>query len=130
MAVTATTTITPLGGTSQISHMLITDFDADSTVEAHVTGNTSGIIYLVEIDNTANAATSAYLRIKDAQSAGAAGTLVPNVMFYAAPGSKASYVMPEGHSYSTGVTMWCTTNNAVDNTSSPQSAVIVRIITT
>jgi len=122
MGVTKTTSITALGGN------LIIDFDADSSVEGHVTSNTSGVLYLVEVDNTANATTSAYLRIKDAQSAGAAGTLVPTWMFVAAPGSKASYTFPDGQPYGTGLTLWCTSGNAVDNSTSPASAVIVRLI--
>tara|TARA_R100000234_G_scaffold117187_1_gene95259 strand:- start:648 stop:1022 length:375 start_codon:yes stop_codon:yes gene_type:complete len=124
MAVTATTNITALGG------MLITDFEANSSVEQHMTANTSGLLFLIEIDNTANASTSAYVRIKDAQSAGAEGTLVPTFMFYAGPASKASYVLPEGQLYSTGLTMWCTTSNAPADTTSPQSAVIVKLIAT
>ena len=122
MAVTKTSAITELGG------ILIVDFDADNSVEAHVTGNTSGSLYLVEIDNTANATDTAYLRIKDAQSAGAAGTLVPTWMFKAPPGAKASYAMSEGQAYSTGVTLWCTSSNAAEDTTAPTSAVIVKLI--
>jgi len=127
MGVTKTTSITALGGN------LIIDFDADSSVEGHVTSDTfepskSGVLYLVEVDNTANATTSAYLRIKDAQSAGAAGTLVPTWMFVAAPGSKASYTFPDGQPYGTGLTLWCTSGNAVDNSTSPADAVIVQLI--
>ena len=123
MAVTKTTEITKVGS-------LVIDFDADSSVEAHVTGNSSGKLYLVDIDNTANASSSAYLRIKDAQSAGSAGTLVPWWLFVAGPGAKASYVLSEGHSYSTGLTLWCTTSNAPENTSSPSASVIVKLIAT
>jgi len=122
MAITKTDAITELGG------ILIVDFDADATVEAHVTGNTSGTLYLVEVDNTANASTSAYLRIKDAQSAGSAGTLVPHWLFSAPPGAKASYVLGDGQAYSTGLTLWCTNSNTAEDTTSPASAVIVRLI--
>jgi len=122
MAVIKTTTISALGGT------LIVDFDADTSVEPHVTGNTSGTLYLVEIDNTANATTSAYLRIKDAQSAGSAGTLVPKWLFVAAPGSKSSYVLPEGQAYGTGLTLWCSSSNVAENTTAPANAVVVRLI--
>ena len=56
MAATKTTTITALGG------ILVTDFDADVTPANNVTGNSSGTLYLVEVDNTANATTAAYFR--------------------------------------------------------------------
>jgi hypothetical protein len=122
MATTKTTTISEIGG------ILIVDFTADASVEAHVTGNASGTLYLVEIDNTANASDTVYLRIKDAQSAGAAGTLVPTWMFKAPPAAKACYSFPEGQPYGTGLTMWCTSSNAEENTSAPSSAVIVKLI--
>lgn len=122
MAVTKTTTIGDLGGT------LVIDFTADTSVEPHVTGNSTGTLYLVEIDNTANATTSAYLRIKDAQSAPSPETRVPTWILSASPGSKASYAFPEGQAYGTGLTLWCTSNNAVQDATSPASAVIVRLI--
>ena len=51
---TKTTTITALGG------ILVTDFDADADSENNVTDNTSGTLYLVEVDNTAAASTATY----------------------------------------------------------------------
>ncbi len=121
MAVTKTTTITDLGG------KLIIDFDADATYENNVTGETSGVLYLVDLDNTANSDTSAYLRIIDRASADASND-VPTWMFAAAPGSKASYVFPEGQAYSAGLSVWCTSNNAKDNNTAPANSVIVRLV--
>ena len=63
MAVTKTTTITSLAGT------LVIDFQANATSEDNVTGNSSGAFYLIDIDNTANASTFAYVKIRDASSA-------------------------------------------------------------
>ena len=123
MAVTKTTTISALGG------KLIIDFDADTSYENDVTAATSGILYLVEVDNTANASTSAYLRIIDRASADASND-VPTWMFVAAPGAKSSYLMPEGQAYSAGLSIWCTSNNAKDDATAPASAVIVRLIAT
>jgi hypothetical protein len=122
VAVTKTTAITELGG------ILIIDFDADDTVENNVTGNSSGSIYLVEIDNTANTTDVAYLRIKDAISAPTQASLTPTWMFTAPAGAKASYAMPEGQAYTVGVTMWCTSSNAAQNQTAPTNAVIVRLI--
>jgi hypothetical protein len=124
MAATTTAAITKLGG------ILVVDFDSDTSVASNVTGNTSGSLYLVDVDNTANSSTSAYVRIKDAASANSnsLGTLTPHFMFVAPPGMKTSYVMPEGQVYSAGLSMWCTTSNAVQNTSAPTNAVIVRLV--
>ena len=121
MAVTKTTSITEFGG------KLIIDFDADNSYENNVTGETSGTLYLVEVDNTANSDSSAYLRIIDRASANASND-VPTWMFVAAPGAKASYVMPEGQAYSAGLSIWCTSNNAKDNATSPSNDVTVRIV--
>jgi hypothetical protein len=120
MAVTKTSTITALAG------ILVLDLDADATVEANVTGNSSGTLYMVEVDNTANASTSAYLRVKDASSA--ATTDDHTWMFYAPAGQKVAYMMDEGELYSAGLCTWCTSNPAYQDATAPQSAVITRIL--
>ena len=124
MASTKTTTITALAG------ILVVDFDADASPENNITGNTSGTLYLIDIDNTANASETAYVRIRDASSADPADSTngVPMWMFIAAPGTKASYAMPDGQEYAAGLSMWCTTNNAKQNVTAPTNAVIVKLV--
>jgi len=120
MAVTKTSTITALAG------ILVLDLDADATVEANVTGNSSGTLYMVEIDNTANASTAAYFRIRDASSA------VTNDdhtwMFYAPAGQKVTYALNEGEIYSAGLSVWCTSNPAYQDATAPAAVVITRIL--
>ena len=124
MAVTKTSTITALAGN------LVVDFSANASSENIVTGNTSGTIFLIEIDNTANATTHAYVKIRDASSAtpadAAAG--IPTWQFAAPPATKFTYTFPDGQEYSAGLSMWCTTSPAHQNVSAPQSAVIVKLI--
>lgn len=121
MAVTKTTTTTALAGT------LVVDLDADATIEDNVTGNTSGSIYLVDVDNTANTSAAVYLRIADASSV--ANVSVDHTwLFHVLAGRRMSYVMHAGIAYSAGVTMWCTTDPASGNGTSPSSAVVVRIV--
>ena len=120
MAFTTTSTFTALAGT------LTVDLDADDTVEANVTGNSSGNIYMIDIDNTANTGSSAYLRVKDAASA--ATTDDHTWMFYAPAGKKVSYVMNEGEAYTSGICLWYTTNPAYQNASAPTSAVVVKLL--
>jgi hypothetical protein len=124
MAVTKTTTITALAG------VLVVDFRADSSSENNVTGNSSGTLYLVDVDNRANPSQSAYVRIRDASSAtpSHATNGVPTWVFMAPPGAKMSYAMPEGQAYSAGLSMWCTVNNAKQNISSPTNAVVVKLV--
>lgn len=123
MAVTKTTTITKIG-------TLVIDFDADASSENDVTGNSSGTFYLIDIDNTANASTSAYVRVRDASSATPSDSTagVPTWLFVAPPAAKASYALPDGQAYSAGLSMWCTTSNAKQNTTPPAATVIVRLI--
>jgi len=124
MAVTKTTTITSLGGN------LVVDFTTDATSENNITGNTSGAFYLIEIDNTANSNSLAYVKIRDAASAtpNNASTGIPTWQFVAPKASKITYAFPEGQDYAAGLSMWCTTNPAHQNTSSPSSSVVVKII--
>lgn len=121
MPVTKTTTTTALGD------VLVVDLDADSTIENNVTGNSSGSIYLVDVDNTANTTAAVYLRIVDAASA--ANVAVDHTwLFYVSAGQRMSYVMASGAAYAAGVTMWCTSNPADGDATSPSSAVVVRIV--
>ena len=125
MAITKTTTITALAGT------LVVDFTADENAEPNMTGSTSGTFYLIDIDNTANASTFAYVKIRDHASATPShvSTGVPTWQFVAPPATKTSYAFPDGQEYSAGLTMWCTSNPAHQNTTPPGSAVIVKIVT-
>jgi len=124
MAVTKTTTITSLAGT------LVIDFLTNATSENNVTGNSSGTLYLIDIDNTANASTFAYVKIKDASSAtpNHATNGIPTWQFTAPPATKTSYAFPDGQDYSAGLSMWCTSNPAHQNQTSPAAAVIVKLV--
>ena len=120
MAFTTRSAITELGG------ILVTDYDADQTEEDNVTGNTSGVIYLVDIDNTANT-TAVYVKINDHASAGGPGT-TPIWTFMGEAGKRTSYVFEGGLTYSAGVTVWCTTGAAVADATDPASPVILSLI--
>ena len=124
MAVTKTSTITSLAGN------LIVDF-ACNAVNNNMTGNSSGTFYLVDVDNTANASTFAYVKIRDAASADPthATNGIPTWQFVAPQGTKTSYAFPEGQDYSAGLSMWCTSNPAHQNNTAPSSAVVVKVIT-
>ena len=124
MAVTKTSTITALAGN------LIVDFSANASSENNVTGNSSGTIFLVEIDNTANATTHAYVKIRDATSATPADATagIPTWQFAAPPATKFTYTFPDGQEYSAGLSMWCTTSPAHQDQSPPQNAVVVKLI--
>lgn len=126
MAVTKTTTITSLAG------KLVVDFTANATSEDNVTGASSGTFYLIDVDNTANASTFAYVKIRDASSAtpNHATNGIPTWQFTAPPGVKTSYAFPDGQDYVAGLSMWCTSNPAHQNVTSPGAPVIVKLVST
>jgi len=127
MATTTISTFTALGG------KLVTDDDVGgSNASDNVTGATSGRIYVVQIDNTGNT-TSSYLKIRDEASATpststANGAGTPHLMFVAPAGKTISYVIPDGHAFTAGVSMWCTTTAVVGNQTDPTSNVTVTLI--
>jgi len=129
MAATAvlTAAFTVLGG------KLIVDLDCDGGAPTdNVTGATSGSIFMVEINNEANSA-AVYLKIRDASSATvgtttANGAGTPHLMFYAPAYTKISYLNIDGHAFTAGVSMWCTTAAAVGTTTNPSNDVIVKLV--
>lgn len=127
MATTTISTFTALGG------KLVTDDDLDGANPSNnATGATSGRIYVVQIDNTGNTVAS-YLKIIDASSATPATTTVngvgtPHLMFLAPAGKTISYIIPDGHAFTAGVSMWCTTTAVVGNQTEPGSDVTVTLI--
>ena len=104
---------------------LVTDTDADTTIEAHVTGGT-GSFYLVELDNTANTGSAAYLRIKDATTATTSS--IADFKFFAPASTKLTYVITEGMAFAAGLSVWCTTSAADGNAAAPGQSVIAEIL--
>ena len=120
-------TITETGG----KFVLDLDCDASQGSTDNVTA-AAGSIFLVEIDNEANDV-EVFLKIIDATSAtvgntGLNGVGTPNFTFKANAFKKISYVIPGGAVFSAGISMWCTTSNALSSTSDPAKPVIVKLI--
>lgn len=120
MAVAIRESVTELGG------VLVSATDVSNTGNANVTGNTSGLIYLVDIDNTNNT-TDVYLKIKDHGSSVGSGQ-TPDWMLKGKSGVITSYVFTSGVPYSAGVSIWCTLSATVNDTNSPASSVRVDIV--
>ena len=120
MAVTVTNQSNPLAA------KLVQDTAATNSAVDNTTG-ASGILYMVEIDNT-NYAAIVYFKLADTDDA-TAGTTAATMQFMCPASVKRSYVMPEGVAFSTGFSHWCVTEAAESNTSAPSSAVIARYVT-
>ncbi len=127
MSTTTTTTFTALGG------KLVVDDDLKASQSSdNATAATSGKIYICQIDNSSNSS-SCFLKIIDASSASpsntsANGSGTPHIMLYAPAAKSISYVFPEGHTFSAGLSMWCCELAAVGNVDAASSAVIVTIV--
>ena len=128
MATVSTSTITELG-TKYILDRNIKGTQAS----ADVTGST-GVIYMVEIDNEANSS-AVYLKIRDAatatpSTATANGVGTPHYSFIAPAFTKMSYQIPVGAEFTTGLSVWCTTSPTVGVAKNPSKPVIIKLITT
>lgn len=111
---------------NQIATKLIYDADADGTAENDMTG-TSGVLYMVDIDNSANGSAS-YLKLYDA-AAPTVGTTAPDWIFKVAASVRRVLAITEGFAF-TNLSMACVTAGGTAGTTNPTSNVLVRLLTT
>ena len=88
----------------------------------------STTIYEIEIDNTANAAEDNYVKFYNTAGAVTVGTTVPDMVIEVRQGVSRTVVIPSGLVYETGVAVATVTTGGTGGTTSPGSAVIVRIV--
>jgi|TARA_A100000172_G_scaffold7591_1_gene4221 hypothetical protein len=120
MGVSTRASVTEIGG------ILVSADNLDSDGAANVTGESSGSIYVIDIDNTKNTA-DVYLKVKDhATSVGSGQT--PDWMFKGKAGVVSSYVFNTGIAYSAGVSIWCTPTAVVADTTDPTLSVRVDMV--
>ena len=85
-----------------IGSALFTLTETSTTATAVNMDGTSGVLIMVEIDNTANSVAS-YVNLYDAGSA-TAGTTNEEFVFMAPASTRITYACPEGAVYGTGLT--------------------------
>lgn len=108
---------------------IIRDSDADGTSEANVTGG-AVTIYLIEIDNTANASTRVYLKLYNA-AAPTIGTTAPDIVIPCPGGTitRAALASASGISFGTALSFACVTNGGgTAGTTAPTNDVAVAIV--
>ena len=120
MAVTVTNQTNPLGS------KLVQDTTANGTAVDNTTG-ADGVLYMVEIDNTANSGI-VYFKMADTDDA-TAGTTTAGLVLLCNASTKMSYVFPTGITFSTGFSHWCVTSATESSVANPSSAVVVRYVT-
>ena len=102
------------------------DTAATATAVTNVIGS-SGTIYYVEVDNTANSAAS-YLKIYNA-SGPTVGTTAPDLILRATGSTREYFVFPTGLAFGTAVSYACVSAAGTGGTGSPSSSVTIRIVT-
>lgn len=119
--------ITELGG------KFVLDLSVSSSSGANNNITTAaGSVFLIEIDNEANAA-DCYIKIVDTTQANPGdstlnGSGTPVFTFKAPSFTKISYVIPSGLVLSSGISVFCSTSTSVGSTSDPTKPVILKMI--
>lgn len=86
-------------------------------------------LYLMQVDNTGNAAQKVYLKIYN--SAGPTiGTTAPDIIIPIPGGSIQKVAVPEGISFGTGISMACVTGAGTAGVTGPTNPVIVALTMT
>jgi len=121
---------------SDLANKIVIDLDVDTTAEVDVTTST-GSVYMVEIDATAGAATTAepgvYVKFIDADSSvtgGGGSGSTPDMVLYAPLGQKTTYIISAGWAFGTGLSLWAVTTAPVAGDTSPTADIKVTILTT
>lgn len=93
-----------------------------------ITGGSTGNLQQVDIDNSNNPTTAVYVKLADAASA-TPGTTEPHWCFRAPGGQRTSYTCLGVSPFSTGLSLWCSTEAGKASATSPTGTVSVRIVT-
>jgi hypothetical protein len=107
-----------------------TRFAVDSALGSTVQANLLGApctLYLVEIDNTANAGAPSYVKLWNALTA-TVGTTDPALVLYAPAATRVTYALPTGVAFAVGLSVACVTSPGTPGTSPPTSSVPVRLL--
>jgi len=106
--------------------LLFTDTDSISTV-AGVKAS-SGIIYSIDIDNTANSATSFAKLYNLASGSVTAGTTAPDLILPVPASTRLNFPIIGGLTFDTAVSSRCVTAGGTAGTTNPTSDVVLRIV--
>jgi hypothetical protein len=107
-----------------IETALGTNANAGEVVKA-----TAGTLYLVDVDNSANAAVT-YVKAYYTAGAVTVGTTVPDEVWYIPASIRVSIPLVAGKAFASGMVVAAVTAGGTAGTTAPTSATIVRIIYT
>lgn len=103
--------------------------DTDNENASIVVKASSGTFYVVYVDNSANAGAASYVKLYNSNGSVTVGTTVPDWVLMA-PGAFVGDIMvvTGGVAFSTGLQVSTVTTGGTAGTTSPSSAVVVRIV--
>lgn len=119
MTLSVSTQVSPVGTN------LIKETNAGATANNDVTG-TSGAVYMIEVDNSANSAAS-FLKIYD-DAAPTIGTAVPDYVFRVPANQVRQFVSPGGMDFA-NLSFAVVTVGGTTGTTDPANTVIVAMVT-
>lgn len=104
-----------------------TDLEADAKVNIFGTGVT---LYSIDINNAANAGTVVYLKLYDSSASPTVGTTQPDHQLKVAGGARVIAYYPGGVSFTSGLSMNCSTTAGTggDITTDPAASVTVTLV--
>ncbi len=101
--------------------------DTVSANAAVVVKGSSGIIYMIQIDNSANAGEAEFVKLYNSSGAVTVGTTEPDVVLIAPAAAVFELVIPSGLTLGTGIQVATTQAAGTGGTTSPSASLIVRI---
>ena len=115
-----------------VSRILLADLAANlftDTVNANASvavTTASTIIYVLDLDNTANTVAS-FVKLYNTAGAVTVGTTVPDVIVRVPASKRIEFVMVEGYVLGTGLAVSTVTVGGTTGTTSPTNSVVVKI---
>jgi hypothetical protein len=111
-----------------LSTNVVEDPLVNATFQADVApGGGAGVIYSVQIDNTANAAQDVYFKLFNHLGGGgfAVGTNAAHILLKGPAGTTKCYTIPQGIAFGVGITYACVTTADTAGVTNPTNAVAV-----
>lgn len=105
---------------------VVRDTDADATSESDLNPG-AATLYLVSVDNSANASQKVFLKLYNA-TAPTIGTTAPDVIIPVPGGSTVTMAVLEGLSFATGISAACVTAGGTGGITNPTSDVITVLV--
>jgi len=119
MSLSVSTQVSPVGS------KLIVETAAGATANNNVTG-AAGTLYTVDIDNTGNADTDAYVKIYNT-AAPVVGTTAPDLILEAPANQRRDFVIPQGWDFAS-LSFACVVSPGTAGATAPAVSVPVRMV--